>query len=293
MFKLFADLTKFGIVVFVLLSGLAGYATSFAVERPFELQHLLNFFVGLFFLSSGSLALNQYQEWPKDKLMPRTSKRPIASGKIKPAAALILSLAFLFTGAALLHKASPLANYLGLLTVVLYNGLYTYWWKPKWIFAAVPGAIPGALPVTIGYAANSSEIFSLDSIYLFLIMFLWQMPHFWALAVKYKDDYAEAGVPTMPVAIGLERTMFHMGLYSFVYVAIAVLSPAFVHASWLYLAITIPIGAKILIEFFRFRRSQGQANWLKYFIWINLSLLIFLFVPVFDKWGGLIWSNLQ
>ena len=197
MFKIYSDLTKFGIVVFVVLSGLAGYATSFAMEVGFDWLHLLRFIGGIFFLSSGSLALNQVQEYKMDQLMPRTAKRPVASGKIKPAAAGILAVAFLVIGSDLLFKTSVMAGYLGWATVILYNGVYTYWWKPKWVFGAVPGAIPGALPVTIGYAANNPDILNLDSVYLFLIMFLWQMPHYWALALKFKDDYAKGGVPTL------------------------------------------------------------------------------------------------
>lgn len=287
MFRTFADLTKLGITIFVVLSGLAGYALSFAIEVPFDINHLLYLTGGLFFLSSGSLALNQVQEFKKDKLMPRTAKRPIASGKIKPLAGLILACAFLLAGSELLLKASPLSCGLGWLTVILYNGLYTYWWKPKWVFAAIPGALPGALPVTIGYAANSPDIFSMDSVYLFLILFLWQMPHFWALALKFKDDYAKADVPTLPVAIGVQKTLYHMGLWTFLYAAVAVLAPWFVHASWIYALVVLPVVVKMMIDFFRLYKSEGQKSWFSFFMVVNLSVLLFLFVPVIDKWNFL------
>lgn len=288
MFKTYSDLTKFGIVVFVLLSGLAGYATSYAVENTFEWQHFLNFIGGLFFLSSGSLALNQVQEFKIDQKMPRTAKRPIASGKIKPAAAGILAVSFLVIGSDLLFKTSELSGILGWMTVVLYNGVYTYWWKPKWIFAAIPGAFPGALPVTIGYAANDSAIFNTDSIYLFLILFLWQMPHFWALAIKFKDDYVAGGVPTLPAALGIQKTLFHTGLWTFLYGAVAISSPWFIHASWNYLWFVIPITLKMMQEFMRFYKTHMDSNqkprWIQFFMWVNLSVLVFLFVPVIDKW---------
>lgn len=287
MFRTFADLTKLGITIFVILSGLAGYALSFAIEVPFDIRHLLFLTSGLFFLSSGSLALNQVQEFKKDRLMPRTSKRPIASGKIKPLAGLIIAVTFLLAGSDLLLRASALSCALGWLTVVLYNGLYTYWWKPKWVFAAIPGAIPGALPVTIGYAANSADIFSKDSLYLFLILFLWQMPHFWALALRYREDYAKADVPTLPVAIGVQKTLYHMGLWTFLYAAIAVLAPWFVHASWVYALVVLPVVVKMLIDFFRLYKSDGQKSWFSFFMVVNLSVLLFLFVPVIDKWNFL------
>jgi len=221
-FKIFSSLTKFGIVIFVLLAGLAGYATGYEIETVFNWKHLLTFVGGLYFLSSGSLALNQVQEYKLDQKMPRTQNRPIASGKIKPAAGLILSIAMIFCGVNLLYELQPVAGYLSVLSLVLYNGFYTYIWKPRWIFAAVPGAIPGALPVTIGYAVTNPNIFNSESIYLFLIMFLWQMPHFWTLAIKYKEDYRLGGIPTLPTALGVPKTLFHVGLYTFCYVGVAV-----------------------------------------------------------------------
>ncbi len=291
MWKLYADLTKFGIVVFVVLSGLAGYATSFHIEVPFDWNHALALLGGLYLLSSGSLALNQVQEWKIDQRMDRTKNRPIASGRLKPAAAGILSWAMLIAGSTLLFEASFMAGVLGWVTVVLYNGIYVYIWKPKWVFGAVPGAIPGALPVTIGYAANDPNIGNLDSVYLFLIMFLWQMPHFWALAIKYKEDYARGGFPMLPVSLGIERTIHHMGIYTLAYVAVAMASPWFVHASWVYLLAVLPISFKVLQEFWRYSRSKGTERWLAFFLWTNVSMLVFLVVPVIDKWNFLFFGH--
>lgn len=287
MLRIYADLTKFGIVVFSVISGLAGYATGFQVETPFQWRHFLEALLGIYFLSSGSLALNQVQEWKLDQKMPRTAKRPIAAGKIKPAAAGILAITLLVIGSQLLFQANNMAGILGLICVFLYNIVYTMYWKRKWVFAAVPGAIPGALPVTIGYAAVNPDIFNPESIYLFLIMFLWQMPHFWVLAIKYKDDYAQGGIPTLPVALGMDRTLFQIGLYTFVYVGVALAAPLFVHASWLYILLVFPFAFKVLQEFYRYYKSAGTQRWLAFFLWLNVSMLIFLIIPVIDKWNFL------
>lgn len=287
MIKAYANLVKFGIVIFVLLSGLCGYALSFQIEKEFYWGHLLILVGGLFFLSAGSLALNQVQEYKIDRLMPRTAKRPIASGVLSPKVALAIALAHLGLGSLLLVLASPSAFVFGALTVVLYNGLYTYWWKPKWIFAAIPGAIPGALPVTIGYVANDPRWYALDSLYLFGIMFLWQMPHFWALALRFKDDYAKGNVPTLPVSLGIDRTLLHMGIYTFAYLLLAVGSPWLVNASWAYLLLVFPTSFKVMQEFIRFYRSKGTERWLAFFMWTNVSVLVFLIVPVLDKWNFL------
>ena len=287
MFKTFSSLTKFGIVIFVLLTGVAGYATGYQVEVPFEWKHLLTFIGGLYFLSSGSLALNQVQEYKLDQRMPRTKNRPIAAGKIKPAAGLILAVAMLFCGLNLLHSLSPMAGYVSMASVIFYNGFYTYIWKPKWIFAAVPGAIPGALPITIGYAVNNQNILNSDSIYLFLIMFLWQMPHFWTLAIKYKEDYRLGGIPTLPTALGTKKTLFHIGLYTFCYAGVALASPFFLHASWVYIALVFPFAFMLLKEFFKMYKTDFE-KWLPFFMWTNVSLLVFTFVPVIDKWSFLV-----
>lgn len=286
MLRTYADLTKFGIVIFVLLSGLAGYATGFQVENAFDWRHLLLSLAGLYLLSSGSLALNQVQEIEIDRLMPRTRKRPLAAGKLRPAAAVILSITFLVAGLEALRQASEMAAIVGAVSVILYNGFYTMWWKKKWAFAAVPGAIPGSLPVTIGYAAANPDIFNSESVYLFLVMFLWQMPHFWVLANKFKEDYRAGGIPVLPSVVGIERTMFHIGLYTFAYVGVAIASPWFVHASWVYLLLVVPFAFKVMQEFFRYQKSMAE-RWFPFFMWLNVSMLVFITVPVIDKWNFL------
>ncbi|MBC7421534.1 MAG: protoheme IX farnesyltransferase [Bdellovibrio sp.] len=291
MFKTYSSLTKFGIVIFVLLAGLAGYATSFEIEQAFQWRHLLWFVGGLYFLSSGSLALNQVQEYKLDQKMPRTQNRPIASGKIKPAAGLILSLAMIFSGTGMMYELSPMAGHLSLVSVLFYNVFYTMYWKPKWIFAAVPGAIPGALPITIGYAVNNSNILNSDSVYLFLIMFLWQMPHFWTLAIKYKEDYRLGGIPTLPTALGVHKTLFHVGLYTFTYAGVAIASPFFLHSSWFFAALVFPFAFMLLKEFFRVYKSDAQERWFAFFMWTNISMLVFVFVPAIDKWSFLFFDR--
>lgn len=286
MLKTYADLTKFGIVIFVLLSGIAGYASSFAIEKAFSLPHLAFLVLGLYCLSSGSLALNQLQERHVDVKMPRTQKRPLVLGSLSVKSVAIIVVVLLVLGLLFLYLASVAAFLLGLLTVLLYNFVYVYFWKPKMAYAAVPGAIPGALPVSIGYAANSSNLLAPDSIYLFLIMFLWQMPHFWVLAVKYKEDYALGGIPVLPVEKGLGPTFFQIGLYTFCYVFVATASPWFVQASWIYIALVVPFSFFVLKELFVYIKSEGK-KWFKFFMWLNLSMLVYLVVPVIDKWNFL------
>jgi len=282
--KSFLDLTKFGIIIFVLISGSLGFALSFHPYAGFDPFHPFLLLLGLYLLSSGSFILNQVQEWKIDQKMKRTQKRPIPSGKIRPWQAYVLSLIFSVAGAFFLYLLKEETALLGILTVVLYNGLYTLYWKKKWAFGAVPGAIPGALPVVIGYSVNSASIWTPECVYAFLIMFLWQMPHFWCLAIRYQEDYKQGGVPTLPVALGVPKTLYHMGLYVFVYVALAVASPWLVQAHIFYFLFVIPLALKVLYEFVKYFQAEGQKKWLSFFLWTNFSMIAFIAAPVIDKW---------
>jgi heme o synthase len=282
--KTLADLTKFGIVIFVWLCALAGYGLGFSVEQEFSVLHLLKLLIGIGILSAGSFALNQFQESDLDARMPRTMGRPIPSGKVSPWLALSIAVTFLALGSWLLFEVKPLVGSLGLLTVFLYNVLYTIVWKRNMPMAAVPGAIPGAMPVVIGFAATNSNIFAPECVYAYLIMFFWQMPHYWAIALKFADDYKQGGVPVLPVSRGTNRTLFQMGLYTIAYVALALMSPWFVEARYFYLLIVIPFALKTLWEFRKYFLSGASKGWLSFFLWTNFSMLVFLIAPVVDKW---------
>jgi protoheme IX farnesyltransferase len=282
MIKAYFDLTKVGIVIFVVLSALAGFASSHAMDQKLQWNFLTLLLIGVYFLSSGSLALNQAQEVELDQKMKRTAHRPIITGKISRKIALLISITLLTAGFRILFVISVSSFLLGLFTVVLYNGFYTYIWKPKWPYGAIPGAIPGALPVAIGYAANPANIFDKQSIYLFLILFLWQIPHFWVLAVKYKEDYANGGMPVLPVKVGVEKTFQQIILYTLIYAVVALASPWFVHASWFYVILVLPFVFFVLKSLYHYIHTKG-TQWIGFFMWLNFSMLVFLFVPIFDR----------
>ena len=138
---------------------------------------------------------------------------------------------------------------------------YTLRWKQKYPYGAVFfGAIPGAMPVVLGYTANTSSILSIECGYLFLIMFLWQIPHFWSLAFHYKKDYTQAKIPVLPAYFGENKTFFHIGLYTLSYVGLALLAPLFLHTGFIYLIISLPIGLKILFEYYYFYKQKKLAS---------------------------------
>jgi len=282
--SVYKQLTKFGIVVFAMTSAIAGYALSFESYEAFNFVEPMLLLIGLYFLCSGSFAINQAQEWKIDLRMERTKSRPIPAGKVSPLQAWLFGLVFVTFGAVTLLILNPFTAYLGLATVIMYNLLYTLFFKRQLAFGAVPGAVPGAMPVVIGYSVNSPEIFRAECVYVFLVMFLWQMPHFWTLAIRYREDYKKGGFPVLPVNIGVHRTLFHIGLYTFVYVGLALASPWFLKTHILYLMFVLPLAIKIVFEFLKYYQSDSEKSWLPFFLWTNLSMLIFLGAPVFDKW---------
>lgn len=280
----FLTLTKVGIAVFVMLTGFAGYAVAIPIVQEIDLIVPLMLMAGLYLVSSGSFAINQAQEWRTDGVMPRTAKRPVPAGRIGVVHAYFLGGLMAATGICILSLLNIEAALLSLATIVLYNGLYTIFWKRRWAFGAVPGAIPGAMPVVIGYAAAGESVFDPACVYLFLIMFLWQMPHFWSLAIRFSDDYHRGGFPVLPAKLGISRTLYHIGLYTFAYMGLALAAPLFIHTHFLHLVLVIPFSLKVGWEFYQYFKKEGKERWLPFFLWVNLSLIVFVCVPVFDRW---------
>lgn len=282
--RAYLQLTKTGIILFSIVSALAGYAVSFRMGQDFDVLHPALLVLGLYLVAGGGFALNQAQEWKIDALMERTRKRPIPAGVFSAWQGYAIGVLMAAFGLLTLSILGPWPAGLAMFTLFLYNGVYTLMWKKKWAFAAVPGAIPGAMPVVIGYAVNEPHIWRPDCIYLFLVLFLWQMPHFWSLAIRFREDYRAGGIPVLPVRIGDERTQYHIGLYVFAYVGVALLAPWFLRAHILYLLLVFPISIKVLWEFFKYFQASESRAWLPFFLWTNLSLLVYLAVPVMDKW---------
>lgn len=290
MVKTLKSFFKMGIVIFVVISTIAGYGIGFNVEGTFSFLHLFLTILGTFCISSGSLSLNQVQEAHKDAKMPRTQNRPIPSGEISRSTGLAISLSLITFGSVILYHVEPLSCYIGLIIIVLYNVFYTIHWKQNWAFAAVPGAIPGALPCTLGFAAVNPNIYSSESIYMFLVMFLWQMPHFWTLAIRYSEDYAKGGFPMLPVIMGKDRTIYHISFYVWAYALLAIMSPFFVPFYYAYFIIVIPFSIFVLWSFMRYVKSESDKAWLPFFLITNFSMLAFLFAPVVDKWIPIIFE---
>jgi len=283
--QLMKELSKSGIVTLVLISVLAGYAIGHPFERPFEWGRMIWTLIGILFLASGSSALNQVQERKLDAQMPRTAKRPLPSGRLSLQAAILFVILSLSLGLTILYSISQAVFALGIFAVVLYNGLYTMWWKKHWAFAAVPGAVPGALPILMGHVAATGQLFHPGGLYLFFILFFWQMPHFWTLAIRYQEDYAQAGFPILPVKHGPQETLKNIVIWCLAYLALALMAPLFLPVTSIYLSLTLFITVTILWQLYKYMKHPEGKAWLHFFLWVNLSLILFLAAAALDLWS--------
>jgi protoheme IX farnesyltransferase len=191
-------LTKPEINFLIAIVTFAGFCLGLPAGRhgfPFLLS--INTLLGTLLVSSGASVLNQFIERRFDARMRRTARRPLAAGKLEPASALGFGLVLASTGAIYLAVAvNVLASLLAVITLASYLMLYTPL-KRKTPWCTVVGALPGAMPPLIGWAAASGRL-SAEAWVLYAILFLWQFPHFMAIAWMYRDDYARAGYLVLP-----------------------------------------------------------------------------------------------
>jgi protoheme IX farnesyltransferase len=204
--KAYYELTKPGITLAVALSMAAGYLLGLpegirGVGQHGE--HFLLTLLGTVLVSGGSGALNHFAEWTTDQLMPRTRRRPIASGLLSPRQGLAWGIVLCTAGLAVLLFVDFLVLLLATLTVVLYIVVYTPM-KRRSATALYLGAVPGALPAAGGWIAASGPDWG--ALLVFAVLYLWQLPHFLALAWLYRKDYEQAGFPVLSLGeLGKQR----------------------------------------------------------------------------------------
>lgn len=193
----YVELTKPRVAVLVLFSVAAGYWL--AARGDTEWVDLLHTVCATALVAAGASALNQLLERHSDALMERTRNRPLPAGRLQPAEALVFGLALGFGGLTYLAVAvrQPLAVLVAALTMVGYVGLYTPL-KRRTTLNTLIGAVPGALPPVIGWTAAAGSL-SMEVLVLFLILFLWQLPHFLAIAWMYRAEYERAGLRMLSV----------------------------------------------------------------------------------------------
>lgn len=260
----YIELTKPRITWLILMSAGIGYffGTRITAISHFNWLVLVHTIIGTGLIASGTAALNQWIERDADAQMRRTKDRPLPSGRIKPLYALLFGIAISTLGfVELVEGVNLLAGLLGVFTLSLYLFVYTPL-KRLSPHSTTLGAVPGAMPPLIGYAAASGTLDS-HAIILFVILFLWQFPHFYAIAWMYREDYERAGIQMLPVVEpDGESTARQIFLYSLILLPISLIPSLFAMTGNLYLAGAIAIGAYYVYSSarVRFERTRQQAR---------------------------------
>jgi protoheme IX farnesyltransferase len=209
--------------------------------------------------AAGANVLNCVYDADIDEMMIRTRGRPLARHEITTKNALIFGISLGVAGFLVLWLTSNLlAATLSTAALLFYVFVYTMLLKRSSPQNIVIGGAAGAAPALVGWAAVSGSL-SVTPWVLFLIVFYWTPPHFWALAVRYRDDYARAGVPMLPVVAGVERTTRRMLLYTGLMVAVSLLLVPIADLRWLYLGSALGLGGWFLVDTWLVYRDPAKA----------------------------------
>ncbi len=243
----------------LLTTGAGAYVGHAGPLDPAFALLLVNAIVGTALAAGGAMALNQYLERDADARMHRTANRPLPAGRITPAEALAFGLAIAMIGVGYLAWAvNPLVAGLGTLTIATYLFLYTPL-KTRTPLCTLAGAIPGAIPPVMGYAAATGTV-DLRAWSLFAILFVWQLPHFLAIAWLYREDYARGGQIMLPVVDPTgARTAGQVLLCTLLLIPTAMLPSLTGMTGPLYAFVALPLGAAFLWIAVQFARRRTQA----------------------------------
>jgi len=229
--------------------------------------------------AGGANTINCWVERDRDQLMRRTRNRPLATGTIAPGRALAFGILLNVVAFAVLWaSANLLAAALTLSATLFYVFVYTIWLKPRSPQNIVIGGAAGAAPVLVGWAAVTGTLAAPAGV-LFALVFVWTPPHFWALALRYRDDYAAAGIPMLPVVKGEVATARQIFAYSWVVVLVSFTLGLTTTVGPVYLVAAAVLGVAFIAGAAQLLRSPDPARAIRYFGYSNVYLAA-LFVAV-------------
>jgi protoheme IX farnesyltransferase len=246
--------------------------------------HLMHSLVGTALVAGGASALNQFMERRTDRLMRRTEMRPLPDARLHPSDALWFGVLLSALGVAELSWfVNPLSAGIAALTLASYVLVYTPL-KLRTSLSTIVGALPGALPAVIGWAAATNTL-SAGGWVLFAIVFMWQMPHFLAIAWLFRDDYARAGIPLLPVIQPDGRsTGYQAALYTAALIPISLLPTVVGLASAYYLVGAISLAAVLMVLSLEFASSRSRPAARRLFFGTILYLPLLWIVLLADHY---------
>jgi heme o synthase len=216
--------------------------------------------LGIWLIAGASFAMNCLLEAAVDAKMKRTDKRPSAQGTLTTAQIVGFALILGALGSAVLIATTNVLTWaLTLATFFGYSFIYTLYLKPNTPQNIVIGGAAGAMPPVLGWAAVANDV-SAAPLLLFLIIFAWTPPHFWALALYRQEDYEKSGLPMLPVTHGREFTLLHMLLYTWLMLAVSLLPFAIRMNSWLYALVALVLGLRFVQLVMQLRKNYSDQR---------------------------------
>ncbi len=284
----YLELTKPRVVALMILTALIGMCMAVPGFVPWQPLVLGN--LGIALCAGAAAAINHIVDERIDQQMARTKGRPVATGRLSQGQAagfaLLLSVLGVIT---LVLWVNTLTAVLTVASLIGYAFIYTMFLKRATPQNIVIGGLAGAAPPLLGWTAVTGEVHG-HALLLVLIIFAWTPPHFWALAIHRKEEYAAVGVPMLPVTHGVKFTALHILLYTIIMVLITLLPFATGLSGWFYLAAALVLGAVFLywsIEILRGRDAKAPMETFKY----SITYLLLLFIAMLvDHWffGGIL-----
>lgn len=273
----YVALTKPRIISLLLVTAVGGmFLAAQAVPGPALVLYVL---VGGSLAAGGAHSINHYLDRDIDGRMRRTSRRPVASGRVTPRQALLFGAALNLLAFGLLYAlVNPLSAAITLSGTLIYIFVYTIGLKRSTPQNIVIGGAAGAVPPVVGWAAVTGSI-DLPAVYLFAIVFFWTPPHFWALALMIKDDYAAAQVPMLPVVTGVDETKKAILLYSALLTALTLMFFTTRAVGWIYFASAAVLGAVFIYYAWRLWRLPGILGAKPAYLY-SLAYLALLFAAI-------------
>lgn len=236
--------------------------------------------------AGGANAINMYVDRDIDKLMHRTAKRPLVTGVIAPRNALIFAVTLeVVAFVELWAWVNMLSAVLAVSATLFYVFVYTLWLKRTSSQNIVIGGAAGAVPVLVGWSAVTNSL-AWTPVVMFAVIFVWTPPHFWALAVKYKDDYKAANVPMLPVVATFRRTALEILVYTVVLVGVSLLLAVVGHLGVIYVVAASLLGAVFVamsIRLWMQATPKAAMQLFSYSITYLTLLFVFMAVDIFTK----------
>ena len=277
----FFKLTKPGVLYLLMIT--AGASMILATNFNLDIIKALTGFLGIAFIAGSSAAINQILDFKYDSVMERTVKRPIVTGKISVTSATVFASFLFIAGSALiLYFNNFLTWVLTFGTWIFYAFFYTKVLKFSGSQNIVIGGLAGAMPPLLGWTAVVGSIDPLPLL-LVLLIFIWTPPHFWALAINKKDEYAKAGIPMMPVVKGIEYTKIQIVLYSILLMVVSLLLFATGYFGYLYLIGATILGGIFIQKSWKLKKSTGANNSMSLFLYSIFYLTLIFILMIVDR----------